>query len=57
MDTGPKGAFTALEILENRDIFEPSLITKWYNPVIASGIGFLASIGRNYFQKRPIMSG
>lgn len=56
-NTGPAGGFEALELLENSDIFEPSIAKKWYNPVAASIIGLAASFYGNYATKKPLLSG
>lgn len=57
MNTGPKGAITPLEILEDQDIFKPSILSTWYNPVGSAVIAFGAVLVANYATKRPVFSG
>lgn len=57
MATGPKGAITPLELLENNEIFKESFLAKWFNPIAAAALAFSGVIVGNFATKRPVMSG
>lgn len=57
MNSGPQPATTPLELLENNDIFAPSFLSKWYNPVAGAALGLVSSLIANFATKKPVMSG
>lgn len=57
MNTGPKAGVSPLELLENNEIFAPSIISQWFNPVLGASIAFVCSVLANTATKRPYLSG
>lgn len=57
MATGPEPALTPLELLENKNDFPESFLSKWYNPSAAAFLALCGVFVGNFAAKRPVMSG